>query len=67
MLFQAGTVNCGSSVLGGGLVVNDWCAFTGMDTTATELAVVESVFRLNEAEPSKITQEMRATLIEGLV
>lgn len=52
-------------MLGGGIVVNDWCAFTGMDTTATELAVVESVFRLNEAEPSKITQEMRATLIEG--
>jgi len=37
-----------------------------MDTTSTELAVLESVFRLNEAEPSKITQEMRATLIEGM-
>ncbi|KAF7278021.1 hypothetical protein GWI33_008941 [Rhynchophorus ferrugineus] len=62
----AGTVNCGSSVLGAGVVVNDWVAFTGMDTTSTELAVVESVFRLNEAEPSKITSEMRASLIEGM-
>ncbi|ENN79851.1 hypothetical protein YQE_03671, partial [Dendroctonus ponderosae] len=61
----AGTVNCGSSVLGAGLVVNDWFAFTGLDTTSTELAVIESVFKLNDTEPNRITTEMRATLIEG--
>ncbi len=35
----AGTVNRGSPLIGSGLVVNDWSAFCGLDTTSTELQV----------------------------
>jgi translation initiation factor 6 len=65
--FQAGTVNRGSAVIGGGMVVNDWCAFTGMETTSTELSVIESVFQLQDAGPMEIAEEMRDPLLESLM
>lgn len=60
----AGTVNRGSDVIGGGLVVNDWCAFTGKDTTSTELSVIESIFKIQDAKPSAIVEEMRDSLVD---
>lgn len=59
----AGSVNRGSDVIGGGLVVNDWCAFAGLHTTATELQVVEQIFKLQEGQ-ANIQGSLRDTLVE---
>lgn len=54
-------------MIGAGLVVNDWCAFCGMNSTSTEISVIESVFRLNDAHPTAVSSKLRATLIEAYV
>ena len=62
----AGTVNRGSDVIGAGLVVNDWCAVTGYETTSTEISVIESIFKIQWKGASRQLSDMRDSLIDSM-
>jgi len=60
----AGTLNKGSDTVGVGIVANDWCGFVGVETTYTEIFVVDNIFRFKN-----ITQDenIKTGLINSIV
>ena len=46
------------------IAASDWAAFTGLDTTATEISVIEAAFKLSGQDHSRLAG-MKESLVEG--
>ena len=53
-------------MIGTGLVVNDWTSFCGTETTATELSVIDAIYKLTDAGKSVFESENKGALIDDL-
>ncbi|KAN0134540.1 hypothetical protein V8E53_007686 [Lactarius tabidus] len=62
---SAGSVNRVSDVIGAWLVVNDWCAFTGLITTATAISVIKATFKLQGQNAGAVVGEMHNPLMDN--
>lgn len=53
-------------MIGTGIVVNDWTALVGHDTTATEISVIDAVFKLQNQGKSIFAAENRGAFIDQI-
>lgn len=60
---MVGTVNRGSSVIGGALVVNDWIGFTSHRTTSTEISIIDTAFSFTDEN----IEEKKKAWVESLI